>query len=238
MSKQDGQEATLDIQYIMGITPGLKTEFWLFSSMDFCGGDLANWTATLMSDENPPFGVVWLARRSTDPNKTCNIFGFGAMTAQGPKNASVSGYAPTPMPVEGNCTVWASITGKKADASADSSSGAAVRIVLWPSWPASSGWVTSVGATRFIGQKAGAEEMATDQFGSGFSWMFNYSTDAAYQTARGGSILLGDCQSPPAFPTLARCLPWERATKFSSTAASAAWVVPRHPPRLSQDSSR
>ena len=354
MNKQDGQqEATLDIQYIMGITPGLKTEFWLFSSMDFCG-DLANWTATLLSDENPPLvhsvsygwqgdlgmihceddkitvvdnnlaklaakGITVIfasgdtgsgyqttntqCKEVTDPktaytgivesklrsrsltacclaaegaqgytfvaaagpapmgkcyqlqdgqyftgqivnssivlsaedccqmsqgppggmpsfaewtfyahNKTCNIFGFGAMTVQGPKNASVSGYAPTPMPAEGNCTVWASITGKKADATADSSSGAAVRIVLWPSWPASSGWVTSVGATRFIGQKAGAEEMATDQFGSGggFSWMFNYSTDAAYQTEAVQAYLeTAKASLPPAqaFPTFGRGTP-------------------------------
>jgi hypothetical protein len=34
---------------------------------------------------------------------------------------------------------------------------------LYPSWPASSPWVTAVGATRFQGQEVGNPEMATDQ---------------------------------------------------------------------------
>ena len=36
--KQSGQvEASLDIQYMMGVAPGIKSEFWLWNSMDFCG---------------------------------------------------------------------------------------------------------------------------------------------------------------------------------------------------------
>lgn len=48
-------------------------------------------------------------------------------------------------------------------------------VELNPSWPASSPWVTSVGATRFIDQTVGHGEMASDQFGSGggFSSMFD-----------------------------------------------------------------
>ena len=34
-------------------------------------------------------------------------------------------------------------------------------------FPASSPWVTAVGATRFVNQTIGMAEMATDQFGSG-----------------------------------------------------------------------
>ena len=33
-----------------------------------------------------------------------------------------------------------------------------------PSWPASSPWVTAVGATRFVNQSAGMPERASDQF--------------------------------------------------------------------------
>jgi len=52
--KQQGQtEASLDIQFIMGVNPGIKTEFWLYNSMDFCG-DLANWTTTILADKSPP----------------------------------------------------------------------------------------------------------------------------------------------------------------------------------------
>ena len=54
--------------------------------------------------------------------------------------------------------------------------------MLYPSWPASSPWVTAVGATRFVGQAVGSEEMASDRFGSGggFSQMFD-QTDAQWQ---------------------------------------------------------
>ena len=53
---------------------------------------------------------------------------------------------------------------------------------LWSSWPAFSPWVTAVGATRFVGQKVGAAERASDQFGSGggFSDRFD-NTHATWQ---------------------------------------------------------
>merc|ERR1712038_670944 len=46
-------EADLDVQYIMGVAPGVLTEFWYFKSMDFCG-DLKNWTQIILATENPP----------------------------------------------------------------------------------------------------------------------------------------------------------------------------------------
>ena len=48
-----GVEASLDIQYIMGVAPGVKTEFWYFASNDFCG-DLKNWTSMLLSNDDVP----------------------------------------------------------------------------------------------------------------------------------------------------------------------------------------
>ena len=39
----DGTEAMLDIEYMMGISPGLKTEFYEQMNQNFCG-DLKNWT--------------------------------------------------------------------------------------------------------------------------------------------------------------------------------------------------
>ena len=44
-----GTEASLDIQYIMGVAPGVKTEFWYFAGSDFCG-DLKNWTGMLLAN--------------------------------------------------------------------------------------------------------------------------------------------------------------------------------------------
>eukprot|EP01043_Picozoa_sp_COSAG02_P040804 COSAG02_NODE_3329_length_6926_cov_4.245203_5_plen_574_part_00 len=85
------------------------------------------------------------------------------------------------------CTLFSSITGHKL-ANRQTISGTyrgdAPTPALWPSWPASSPWVTAVGATRFIGQEVGNAEMATDQFGSGggFSKQFD-QTNAAWQAA-------------------------------------------------------
>lgn len=42
-------EASLDIQFIMGVAPGVKTDFYLYSAMDFCA-DLKNWTSAILSE--------------------------------------------------------------------------------------------------------------------------------------------------------------------------------------------
>ena len=52
-AKHPSDEANLDIQYIMGVAPGIKTEFWLFLGMDFCA-DLVEWTNKLLADANGP----------------------------------------------------------------------------------------------------------------------------------------------------------------------------------------
>jgi hypothetical protein len=49
----EGVEALLDIQYIMGVAPGIKTEFWEYQNMDFCL-DLFTWTSALVSTEDIP----------------------------------------------------------------------------------------------------------------------------------------------------------------------------------------
>ena len=87
-----------------------------------------------------------------------------------------------------NCTLYSSVnstspapSGSKI-VSGGAGIGPAPHPMLYPSWPASSPWVTSVGATRFTGQVIGNEEMASDQFGSGggFSSRFGQS-DAPWQ---------------------------------------------------------
>jgi len=72
----------------------------------------------------------------------------------------------------GECRIFSEITGTVDDPKWTS---LITKGHLYPSWPASSPWVTSVGATRFVDQKVGQPEMATDQFGSGggFSDMFD-----------------------------------------------------------------
>jgi hypothetical protein len=97
------------------------------------------------------------------------------------------GPNPPPPKPRGNCTVYRSVTSTRPAADNSTTSGGAALVkasyVFYPSWPASSPWVTAVGATRFVGQKVGGEEMASDQFGSGggFSSMFNDTSKYAWQ---------------------------------------------------------
>lgn len=49
----EGIEALLDIQAMMGLSPGIKTEFYEQMSADFCS-DLKNWTTLLLSASDIP----------------------------------------------------------------------------------------------------------------------------------------------------------------------------------------
>ena len=51
--QEAGVEASLDIQYIMGVAPHIKAEFWLFDPQDFCA-DLEKWTGMILSDTSGP----------------------------------------------------------------------------------------------------------------------------------------------------------------------------------------
>jgi subtilase family serine protease len=352
--KQEGQtEASLDIQYIMGVSVGLKTEFWLYNSQDFCG-DLANWTQKILSDPSPPFvhsvsygwqgdlsalqcsdakvkvvddnfaklaakgisiifasgdsgsgytpnqnqcfkhemdkeltgtskksitsnGEMECCQQATgsagwsfvpgggppppprcfaqpglgfsgeiDSNTTasdaqaccdlaakkppmsirgttfvpssdengdglCTLYKTITGIKRNQPKGTTSGFIQPPAPQAGQCTILSSVTGSKPTKGAASGTVPKAKVVLWPSWPASSGWITAVGATRFVGQKVGNEQMATDQFGSGggFSRMFNISTDATWQAAAVAAYLKAAPQLPPAdsFPAGGRGTP-------------------------------
>jgi tripeptidyl-peptidase-1 len=156
-----GVEAELDIEYIMGVAPGVLTEFWYVGSLDFCG-DVKQWSSDILEDDAPLVhsvsygiqGVVW-HQLGCFPWQVADIdANFAKLAANGKTIIFASG---------------------------DSGSGHTnglfpwSRGALYPSWPASSPWVTAVGATRFVDQQPGQEEMAVDQFGSGggFSKMFD-----------------------------------------------------------------
>lgn len=325
-----GVEASLDIQYIMGVAPGVKTEFWYFASNDFCG-DLKNWTSMLLANDDIPlvtsvsygwqgdlsqigchqadvtdvdndfsklaakgitvifasgdsgsgyappqpqcspttgekgiaysgeilqdlpgvesaFQCCYMARNNpwtysagTSPSgdKYCKVGNYKkdiALTgsvlyntdnyitagqccqfakifdAQLPPNMKVKGWSFAPSQFSGkmDCTMYKTITGttskkgatsvqgepptlntscttfksvtatkKEEQSTSFTPSAAPSKTPLYPSWPASSPWVTAVGSTRFVDQKVGNEEMSTDQFGSGggFSNMFSAFKD-------------------------------------------------------------
>ena len=41
-------EASLDVQFMMGVAPGVKTDFYFYKGNDFCA-DLKNWTGTILA---------------------------------------------------------------------------------------------------------------------------------------------------------------------------------------------
>jgi subtilase family serine protease len=350
--KSGQTEASLDIQFIMGVAPGVKTEFWLYDPSDFCA-DLKNWTTTMLADDDVPLvhsvsygwqgnltqigckgdnvdvvdadfkklaakgitivfasgdsgsgyapsssqcepnnlkentaiegtvkettqafeaeecceisraeagftftpaastlqsraqcsstsgtdgvmlegtvlqkvnvpqlevcclfssdqGIGWSFEEKSKTMGECTI--FSVVTGNSTKSGVTSGR--NAKRKEGKCEVYSSVTGTKAKTGATSGGsglGPKSKVVLWPSWPASSPWVTAVGATRFVGQTVGNEEMASDQFGSGggFSKQFGQSPDATWQSADVAEYLKNAPQLPPAdsFPAKGRATP-------------------------------
>jgi len=221
----EGVEALLDIEYIMGVAPGIKTEFWEYPDQAFCM-DLVKWTQQILGTDNPPLvhsvSYGWQGELSALGCKKDDIDtidaefqklaakGITIIFASGDSGSGQScgqptfnkGYSGTPISIFPNgtfdqccercydnkdCAFWAwnitntgdfcNLYDSKSTQVNDtmSFSGPRPTFNLYPSWPASSPWVTAVGSTRFVNNAAGTgPEMATDQFGSGggFSTMF------------------------------------------------------------------
>ena len=53
LENEDGIEAELDIQFIMGVAPGIQTEFWEFPEDDF-GAGLNQWSSKLTQNDDVP----------------------------------------------------------------------------------------------------------------------------------------------------------------------------------------
>ena len=183
----------MDVELIMGVAPGVKTEFWYFNTGYFCN-DLKTWTdAILITPESPlVYSVSYCAQ--TD------------IAELGCSDAIVAS-------IDDNFSKIAAKGITILIASGDSGSGYTnLGGMLMPGWPTSSPWVTSVGGTRFVDYpKVGGEEMATNLFGSGggFSRRYPQSPNAAWQSDMVAAYLKGAPQLPPAgsFPPLGRGTP-------------------------------
>eukprot|EP01013_Petalomonas_cantuscygni_P002072 TRINITY_DN12092_c0_g1_i1.p1 TRINITY_DN12092_c0_g1~~TRINITY_DN12092_c0_g1_i1.p1 ORF type:complete len:645 (-),score=91.80 TRINITY_DN12092_c0_g1_i1:1944-3878(-) len=217
--KQSGKgvEALLDIEYIMGVAPCAKTEFWGYTSTDFCA-DVKKWTAALVTESNARVHSVSYGFQGDLLSIGCSTAelqdidasfsalaarGFSMIVASGDSgsncaqaaagscettyDAAVVGdvmarlsdtlfccdactkaagcVAYTHNIISLECTLHSSYNGTKP-AGVGTWGGKAhpATGVCWPSWPASSPWVTSVGATA---QDQNGGEMASSQFGSG-----------------------------------------------------------------------
>ena len=134
---------------------------------------------------------------------------LGAILSHGPN--------PPPPPPEGNCTIYKTSSGSLTPSTGALSGGPKIiksSYVLYPSWPASSPWVTAVGATRFVNQTIGMAEMATDQFGSGggFSTMWNQSHASWQVDAVAKYVAMGYSAPLKKFPPKGTFPPHGRAT--------------------------
>ena len=50
---RSGVEAALDVEYIMGVAPGVLTEFWGYQQQDFCA-DLQQFSQKILDTEDAP----------------------------------------------------------------------------------------------------------------------------------------------------------------------------------------
>jgi hypothetical protein len=116
---------------------------------------------------------------------------------------------------KGNCTVFSEVNETYTSPTTVSSTAPPQ---LFPSWPASSPWVTAVGATRFQHPNPAAaattmqKEAAVESFGSGGGFSTLYSQeDAQWQTAAVDAYLNTTSRAAP-FPPSSLFSPTGRAT--------------------------
>ena len=156
-----GIEASLDLEYIMGVAPGIKTEYYLQGQnpalKDFCA-DLVKWTALLLGTDDVPH----VHSASYGWQGALQEFGCADSAAD-----KVDGNF-AKLAAKGVTVIFSSGDGGSGQRNGGGQ--------LEPCWPAGSPWVTAVGATRFHNDDTGSsQEDAVDEedgFGSGggFSW--------------------------------------------------------------------
>lgn len=168
-----GDEALLDIEYIMGVAPGIPTEFWGLRNFDFCS-DLKQWLQSILNDPSPPLVFSVSYGLQTDATTFCSNY----------KDVD---------------TDIMRVTGRGISlifASGDSGSGWDGE-AIWPSWPAISPWVTAVGATCFTSRNF-TDEQATKQFGSGSGFSYLGEVPAWQKEAAAAFVKNQGTQLPPA----------------------------------------
>jgi len=155
-----GTEAELDIQYIMGVAPGVPSWFYITEGDFFTA--LLQWISSLETSGIPwVHSVSYGLQSEFDPSRSTR----DSVNAQFQK-AGVLGLT----------IIFAS---------GDYGCGCEFCFRFAPSFPATSPFVTSVGATEFYSSSIGPER-AVEEFGSGggFSWYFaqpGYQSKAVQQ---------------------------------------------------------
>jgi tripeptidyl-peptidase-1 len=150
------EQASLDIEYVMGMAPNVTTWFYVNTGNDFWS-DLTEWVNQLISAESLP----WVQS-----------------TSYGNEGEGQSATFRDRLSTE-----FAKLGGRGISvivSSGDYGTGCSLCYSFEPTFPATSPWVTTVGSTRFLENKIGPEA-ATQIFssGGGFSWSFE---QPSYQT--------------------------------------------------------
>lgn len=149
-------EGSLDIQYIIGMAPGIPTEYWSMAAFDFYS-DLTRWYTQINNDPKAPWvHSVSYGSQGDYPAQSYMTRWNTEMQKIGLRGISI------------------------LFASGDSGVGCFLCENFDPSFPAVSPYVTSVGATHFLQYGIGPEGAVT-QFssGGGLSW---YDAIPSYQT--------------------------------------------------------
>jgi len=167
-----GIEASLDIEYIMGVAPNVTTWFYGMKSFDFYS-DLQTWLGELNNETDAPWvhsvsygsqgdypSQTYMDRSDTEYQKL-GARGLSIIFASGDSGAE--------------CT-------EKCKA-------------LFPSYPSTSTYVTAIGATRFLTGNSGPEgSVIAFKSGGGFS---TWNPVPDYQAAATAAYLAQNIQFPP-----------------------------------------
>jgi tripeptidyl-peptidase-1 len=152
-----GIEASLDIEYIMGVAPNITTWFYSLANFNFYN-DLLTWTGEIDNETNPPFihSVSYGSQGDypTDDYRSRLNQEFMKLGTRGLSIIFASGDSGAGC--EGN---------RESDAECD--------CTFFPSFPATCPYVTCIGATKFLTGNTGPEgAVSAFKSGGGFSQFF------------------------------------------------------------------
>jgi len=167
-----GDEASLDIQYLMGVAPNITTWFYSQAKFNFYN-DLINWLTELNNETVIPFvHSVSYGSQGDYPSASYQSRSDQEYQKLGARGVSI---------------IYAS-----GDSGAQCESRCKV---MEASYPAISVYVTAIGATAFISGNSGPERAVTAfKSGGGFS---NYNPYPSYQVPAVPNYLKQNVQFPP-----------------------------------------
>jgi len=183
-----GIEASLDIEYIMGVAPECETWFYSYPSFNFLD-DLLTWVGDIENETSPPWvHSVSYGEQGNYPSDAYmtnlnNQFqkigarGISILFASGDSGAGCGGQE-----VRGGINRFPT-----PEATCD--------CTLFPSFPAISPYITSVGATRFLSGNTGAEA-AVEAFKSGGGFAQGDFATPAYQASSVSDYLQSGVKLP------------------------------------------